>query len=53
LSGEEVIIHTREGGLRLSIYKPQGASVLGRCREQILRADDNLDEPSTRAADWV
>lgn len=52
LSGEDVIIQTREGALRLSAYKPQQRSVLGRCRGLIVHMDDDIDSPTTQPDEW-
>ncbi len=52
LSGEDVIVHTREGDLRITADKPQGGSILGCMKGTILYSDDNLDEPTTTNDEW-
>lgn len=52
LSGEDVIIKTREGTLRLSADKPLGTAVLGRCRDLVIRTDDDIDKPTTSPDEW-
>jgi hypothetical protein len=52
LSGEDVIIKTREGTLRITADKPTGASVLGRCHDLVIHTDDDIDEPTTSLEDW-
>ena len=51
-AGEEVIIETREGNLRLTAVPRTGESVLGSLKDEITFADDNLDHPTTRESDW-
>jgi hypothetical protein len=52
LSGEDVIVHTREGDLRITAYKPTTSSILGCMKGQVLYSDDNLDEPTTTDDEW-
>lgn len=52
LSGEDVIIETREGTLRLTVDKPSGISVLGKCRDLVVHMDDDLDAPTTSPDEW-
>ena len=52
LSGEDVIIVTREGNLRLTADKPEGGSILGCTKGQVLYSDDKLDEPTTTDDEW-
>jgi hypothetical protein len=52
LSGEDVIIVTREGNLRLTADKPEGGSILGCMKGQVLYSDDKLDEPTTTDDEW-
>ena len=52
LSGEDVIIVTREGNLRLTTDKPEGGSILGCMKGQVLYSDDKLDEPTTTDDEW-
>lgn len=52
LSGETVIIETREGDLRLTADKPSGSSILGAMKDSILRSDDSIVGPTTQDEDW-
>ena len=52
LSGETVIIKTREGDLRLTADKPSGSSILGAMKSSILASDDSIAEPTTHSEDW-
>lgn len=51
MAGEEVIIVTREGNLRLTAENKAGTSILGCMKGRFTTADD-LDEPTTTEADW-
>ena len=53
LSGEDVWVKTREGTLRITADKPAGSLVLGRCRDLLVRTDDDIDEPSTTPEEWA
>lgn len=53
LSGEDVLVQTREGTLRITADKPTGASILGRCRGLLIQTDNDLDEPTTGVDDWT
>jgi hypothetical protein len=53
LSGEDVLVKTREGMLRITKDKPAGAGILGRCRGLIASMDDTLDEPTTSPDEWL
>jgi len=52
LSGEEVIIVTREGNLRLSADRPSGTRLIGAMRGQFGRIDDEISTPTTTDEDW-
>jgi len=52
IAGEEVIIVTREGDLRLTAEARNGVSILGNSKTEILVADDDIDQPTTTDADW-
>jgi hypothetical protein len=52
LSGEDVIVHTREGDLRITADKPKGGSILGCMKGQVLYSDDSLDQPTTTEDEW-
>ncbi|MFN6017576.1 MAG: hypothetical protein ACK49N_08350 [Verrucomicrobiota bacterium] len=52
LAGEEVIISTREGDLRLTAVASTGESILGSRKERIRFADDRLDEPTLPENEW-
>ncbi|MBU6171322.1 MAG: hypothetical protein KGQ87_07510 [Verrucomicrobia bacterium] len=52
LAGEEVIISTREGDLRLTAVASNGESILGSRKERIRFADDRLDEPTLPENEW-
>lgn len=52
LAGEEVIIVTREGNLRLTAEPRSGESILGSRKGLIRFADDRLDEPTLPESEW-
>ncbi len=52
LAGEEVIIVTREGDLRLTAVNHSGESILGSRQDKIHFADDRLDEPTLPENEW-
>lgn len=52
LSGEDVIVHTREGDLRITAEKPKSESLLGCMEGSILYSDDDLDKPTTTEDEW-
>jgi hypothetical protein len=51
-SGEEVIIETREGNLRLTAVPRTGESILGSLKDEITFASDDLDQPTSPPSDW-
>ena len=52
VSGEEVIIETREGNLRLVADTPSGSTILGCMKAQLLRIDDDVVSLTTTADEW-
>ncbi len=52
LSGETVIIKSREGNLRLSLDAPATGSLIGCMRGLLARADDDIDGPTSDAGNW-
>lgn len=52
MAGEEVIIVTREGNLRLTAEPRSGESILGSRKGLIRFADDRLDEPTLAESEW-
>ena len=52
LAGEEVIIVTREGNLRLTAEPRSGESILGSRKGLSRFADDRLDEPTLPESEW-
>lgn len=52
LSGETVIIKTREGNLRLSKDEASSRPVLGCLKGKLLESDDRLDVPTTQDEEW-
>ena len=52
LAGEEVIIVTREGDLRLTAVACSGGSILGSRKDRIRFTDDRLDEPTLPENEW-
>jgi len=52
LSGETVIIKSREGNLRLSLDAPATGSLIGCMRGLLAGADDDIDGPTSDAGSW-
>lgn len=52
LAGEEVIVRTREGDLRITANMPNHSSILGCMEGSILYSSDNIDKPTTTDAEW-
>lgn len=52
MAGEEVIIVTREGNLRLTAEPRSGESILGSRKGLIRFADDRLDGPTLSESEW-
>jgi hypothetical protein len=51
-AGEEVIIETREGDLRLTAVPRTGKSILGSLKGEITFVADDIDRPTTSESDW-
>jgi len=52
MAGEEVIIVTREGNLRLTAEPRSGEPILGSRKGLLHFADDRLDEPTLPESEW-
>lgn len=52
LSGETVIIKTREGNLRLSKDESSDRQVLGCMKGQLLESADSIVQPTSLDEDW-
>lgn len=52
MAGEDVIVQTREGNLRITAEKPETSSILGCLSGQIKRMDDDLDKPTSDDVEW-
>ena len=52
LSGETVIIKSREGNLRLSLDTPATGSLVGCMRGLLAGTDDDIDGPTSDAENW-
>jgi hypothetical protein len=52
LAGEEVIIVTREGDLRLTAVTCSGESILGSRKDRIRFTDDQFDSPTLPENEW-
>jgi len=54
LAGEDVIVQTREGNLRISSEKPQMRSLLGALKGQVVYVDKGmeLDSPTSSEQEW-
>lgn len=53
LSGEPVLIHTREGDLLLSAAPPSRKKALGCFPGLIVSSDDDMDLPTTAESEWL
>lgn len=51
-SGESVTIKTKEGNMRITRERADGASLLGSMKGRILQANDQLVEPTTGPDEW-
>ena len=51
-AGEEVVVVTRDGNLRITAEPPSGESILGSCGGKIRFHDDLLDEPTLPENEW-
>ena len=52
MAGEEVIIMTREGNLRLTAVDRPGASIIGCMKDMVLFSADDIDQPTTTDDEW-
>lgn len=52
LAGEDVIIETREGNLRLVADRPAAGEVLGALKERIIASTDDIVNPTSSHNDW-
>jgi hypothetical protein len=52
LSGETVIIKSREGNLRLSLDTPATGSLIGCMKGLLVGADDDIDGPTSDEGGW-
>ena len=52
LSGETVLIKSREGNLRLSLDTPATGSLVGCMRGLLTGTDDDIDGPTSDAGSW-
>jgi len=52
MAGEEVIVVTREGNLRITAEPPSGETILGSAKGGIRFLDDMLDEPTLPESQW-
>ncbi|MGJ8641277.1 MAG: hypothetical protein ACSHYA_17940 [Opitutaceae bacterium] len=52
LAGEDVIIETREGNLRLTADIPEGGSIIGSMKGRFGITDDSITSPTTTENDW-
>ena len=52
LSGETVLIKSREGNLRLSLDTPAPGSLVGCLRGLLTGTDDDIDGPTSDAGSW-
>ncbi|WP_269523493.1 hypothetical protein [Coraliomargarita parva] len=52
LSGEDVIVHTREGDLRITAEKPKGGSLLGCMQGCFGYVSDDIVGPTTTDDEW-
>lgn len=52
LAGEKIIIKSREGDLQLMSGAGQPSSLVGAMRGQLVHSADDIDQPTTKGADW-
>ncbi len=52
LAGEDVIVVTREGNLRLTADKPEGGSILGCMKGSFGHVADDIVGPTTTDDEW-
>lgn len=53
LSGEEVIIETREGNLVLRAEVAEAAPAYGSMAESVVKSDDSIDQPTLADGEWT
>jgi len=53
LSGQTVIVHTREGDLKITAAPSAPGGIFGSMKGGLLRSDDDLDLPTTEPEEWV
>jgi hypothetical protein len=52
LSGETVIIKTRDGNFRLTLDSPATGGSLGCMKGLAIRSDNNIDRPTAEPSAW-
>jgi hypothetical protein len=52
LSGEDVIIKSREGNFRLTLDTPTAESLVGCLKGLVARSDDDIDVPTSDTQSW-
>lgn len=52
LSGEEVLVETREGNLLIVAEHPPSQQLYGCMRDDIVASDDSIDEPTLPTTEW-
>lgn len=52
LSGEDVIVHTREGDLRITADKPKSGTILGCMKGSFGYVADDIVGPTTTDDEW-
>lgn len=52
LAGDEVIVVTREGNLKITAESAQNTSILGISQGDVVFLDDDLDKPTTSQNEW-
>lgn len=52
MAGEEVIIVTREGNLRLTAVDRPSASIIGCMKDIVIFSADDIDQPTTTDDEW-
>jgi len=52
LSGQTVIIKSREGNMRLSLDTPPAGALVGCLKGLLIGSDDHIDRPTTDSRSW-
>lgn len=52
LAGEEVIVETREGNLKIVAECASEEGLLGAMKGMLVSSDNRLDQPTTVTGDW-